>query len=138
MKNPAQVAQKWSRNLQGSTESITAGVQAVTQAPSAAAIKQQDAMLTNFTNAVTSGKWARNLGRVSLQEWQDKLLKVGVPRITAGAAAAVPKMQSFMESFLPWVDQGVNALKATPRGGLEQNITRAVTMIRHNANFKRQ
>lgn len=137
MKNPAQVAQKWSQRLQGSTEAIAQGVASVTTAPSAQAIKQQDAMLTNFTNSVTNGKWARNLGRVTLQEWQDKITKVGIPRITAGAAAAVPKMQSFMESFLPWVEQGVNALKSTPRGGLEQNIARAVTMMRHNSNYKR-
>lgn len=138
MKNAQQVAQKWSRNLQGSTDSITQGVQAVTEAPSARAIRQQDALLNNFTTAVTSGKWARNLGRVTLQDWQDRLLKVGIGRITAGAAAAVPKMESFMNQFLPYLEQGVNNLKATPRGGIEQNIQRAVSMIRWNSQFKRQ
>jgi hypothetical protein len=138
MKNPQAVAAKWSRNLQGSAESIRQGVQAVTEAPSQKAIRQQDVMVQNFTASVASGKWARNLGRVTLPEWQDKIINIGIPRITAGAAAAIPKMEGFLTQFLPYLDQGVNQLKAMPRGGLEQNIQRAVTMIRHNAAFKRQ
>lgn len=137
-KNPAQVAQKWSRNLQGAGEQIRQGVAAVTEAPSAKAIKQQDVMVANFQQAVSSGKWARNLGKVSLTDWQQAITNVGIPRITAGAAAAIPKMESFLTQFLPYLQQGVNALQQTPRGSLEQNIQRAVSMIRHSANFRRQ
>lgn len=138
MKDPQQVAQKWSRNLQSSGASIQAGVMAVTTAPSQAAIKQQDVMVQNFTQSVASGKWARNLGKVTLQDWQNAVVNVGIPRITSGAAKAQPKMADFMTQFLPYVQQGVQKLQATPRGTLDQNINRAVTMIRHNAAFVRQ
>lgn len=138
MKDPATVAKKWSTNLQASGPSITAGVMAVTEAPSAAAIKQQDVMLQNFTQAVTSGKWARALGKVTLQSWQNAITTIGIQRITSGAAKALPKMTDFMTQWLPYQEQLKQKLAATPRGSLEQNINRAVTAIRHNAAFVRQ
>jgi len=137
-KNPQQVAQKWSRNLQGAGESIRQGIDAVTEAPSVKAIRQQDVMVANFQASVASGKWARNLSKIGLAEWQDKFKTIGIPRITAGAAAAIPKMESFLTQFLPYLQQGVNALQQMPRGSLETNIQRSVAMIRHNAAFKRQ
>jgi hypothetical protein len=138
MKDPTMVAQKWSRNLQASGPSITAGVNAVTTAPSQLAIKQQDVMVQNFQAAVASGKWARNLGKVSLTDWQTAIIQVGIPRITAGAAKALPKMTDFMTQWLPYEAAGLAKLAQMPRGGLDQNIQRAVTMIRHNASFVRQ
>lgn len=138
MKDPATVAKKWSTNLQASGPSITAGVMGVTEAPSAAAIKQQDVMLQNFTQAVTSGKWARALGKVTLQSWQNAITTIGIQRITSGAAKALPKMTDFMTQWLPYQEQLKQKLAATPRGSLEQNINRAVTAIRHNAAFVRQ
>lgn len=137
MKDPAMVAKKWSTNLQASGPSITAGVNAVQTAPSQSAIKQQDVMLQNFTAAVTSGKWARNLGKVTLQDWQNAINTIGIQRITAGAAKALPKMTDFMTQWLPYQEQLKQKLQATPRGSLEQNINRAVTAIRHNAAFVR-
>jgi hypothetical protein len=137
MKDPAKVAKKWSTNLQASGPSITDGVNAVTVAPSASAIKQQDVMLQNFTTAVTSGKWAKHLGKVSLADWQTAILTIGLQRITAGAAKALPKMTDFMTQWLPYMDQLKQKLAQTPRGSLEQNINRAVTTIRHNAGFVR-
>lgn len=137
MKDPATVAQKWSRNLQASGPSITAGVNAVTVSPAQQAIKQQDVMVQNFTQSVTSGKWARNLGKTTLNDWQQAIIQVGIPRITAGAAKALPKMQDFMTQWLQYEEAGKAKLAQMPRGGLDQNIQRAVTMIRHNAAFVR-
>lgn len=137
MKDPATVAQKWSRNLQAAGPSIQAGVNAVTVSPAQQAIKQQDVMVQNFTQSVTSGKWARNLGKTTLNDWQQAIIQVGIPRITAGAAKALPKVQDFMTQWLQYEEAGKAKLAQMPRGGLDQNIQRAVTMIRHNAAFVR-
>lgn len=138
MLNSQAIAAKWRKNLAAAGPDMTAGVNAVTESPMAKAVRQQDALLSNFTEAVTSGKWARNTGRVSLETWRDRYIKVGVPRIVSGAAAGEDKMGEFMGQFIPWLEQGQRKLAAMPRGGLEQNITRAIAMIRHNAEFKRQ
>lgn len=133
MKDAATSAQRWAANLGASTEKIRQGVDAVTVAPGQAAARQKAVWLQNTTASVD--KWAAATAAVTLQNWQADMKEKGLNRIAAGATAAVPKMTAFLTAFLPWVDQGVKALPA--RGGLEQNITRMVALVRHNAQFKR-
>lgn len=129
-------AAKWASRLSGSTAEITAGVQAVKEHPGIAAARQKAVWLANVT--ASADKWARNVSRGTLQDWQDKMISKGIPRIATGAQAAIPKMTSFLNDFLPHVDAGVAALKNMPRGGIEQNINRAVAMMRHNAAYVRK
>lgn len=137
-KDPATVAQKWSKNLAGSTASITAGVQAVTVAPTQKAAANLSQYLAGVQNAVSSGKMARRLQAVSLSDWQQAMLNKGVNRVAAGATAAVPKMQAFMQKWLPYQQQLQQKLASMPRGDLQTNIQRAVTAIEFNAAFKGQ
>ena len=65
------------------------------------------------------------------------MVNVGIPRIAQGAQAKQGKMQSFMTDFLPYLQQGVSRVEGMPSVTLEDNINRAVAMIRHNAQFKR-
>ena len=137
-KDPAAVAAKWSKNLAGSTDSIRAGVQAVTQAPTAKAASRLDAYQAGVAQAVASGKMARRLNAVTLGDWQQAMLNKGVSRVAAGATAAQPKMAAFMAKWLPYQDQLKQKLASMPRGDLQTNIQRAVTAIEHNAAFKGQ
>lgn len=137
-KDPAAVAAKWSKNLAGSTDSIRAGVQAVTVAPTQRAAQRLDAYLAGVQQAVASGKMARKLNAHSLADWQQSMLNKGVNRVAAGATAAVPKMQAFLAKWLPYQDQLKQKLANMPRGDLQTNIQRAVTAIEHNAAFKGQ
>lgn len=137
MKSASDVANKWAANLAAATTSITAGVQQVTVSPTQLAAANLNGYLAGTQQAVTSGKMAASLQRVSLQDWQTAMIQKGIPRIASGAQAAKPKMASFMQQFLPYVQQGVTNLQSQPRGTLEQNIQRAVTIMQWNANFKR-
>lgn len=130
---PDQIAARWASNLAGSTQKIKDGINAVTVAPGQAAARQVDVWANNTMNA--KDKWKANVSRVSLADWQAAAAGRGVDRIGSGAQAAIPKFQSFMQQFLPHVMAGRNALPA--RGTLDQNINRAVQMMRHNASFKR-
>lgn len=137
MKNATDVANKWANNLAASTTSIQAGVQSVTTAPTALAAQAQNAYLAGVQRAVSSGKWANALQKVSLADWQQAMIQKGIPRIASGAAAAKPKFASFMQQFLPYLQQGVANLSTMPRGTLDQNIQRAVAMMQWNANFQK-
>lgn len=128
---PDQIAANWASRLAGSTQKITDGINGVTVAPGVAAARQKDVWLQNTQAA--QAKWARNVAAVSLQDWQQMTVSKGVPRIASGAQAAQPKFQSFMAKFLPYVMSGKASLP--PRGTLDQNINRAVAMMRHNAKF---
>lgn len=128
---PQQIADKWATNLSASTSSITAGVNGVTQAPGVAAAAQADYWLQRVTAA--KEKFRTNVAKVSLQQWKDAMITIGIPRVSTGAQANKQKMADFMSKFLPYLKTGVDSLP--PRGDLSMNIQRAVAMMQHNANF---
>jgi hypothetical protein len=136
MKNPQQVAQKWSQNVARSSDSIRAGVQNVTVNPAEKAAARQDAYVAGVQRAAAEGKYRRGLAKVTLQSWQEAMITKGLPRIASGASAATPKMAAFMEQWLPYVEAGKQKLASMPRGDLQQNIARMITMVEHAASFR--
>lgn len=132
-RDPNQIAQDWATKLGASTSKITAGVQSVTVAPGQAAARQKAAWVNN--TQASADKWARNTAAVPLSSWQDAMVNKGAARIGQGATAAVPKMASFMQQLLPFVDNTVASLP--PRGDLNANINRAVTFMTKMSAFKR-
>jgi hypothetical protein len=130
-KDAATSAVRWAQNLGAATPAITEGVNAVTVSPGVAAAKQADVWLANLN--ASKAKFIRNVGAVSLGDWQAAMRDKGINRIGAGATAAIPKMTAFLQAFIPHVEAGVRALP--PRGTLEQNLQRMVQMARHNATF---
>jgi len=135
-KDPVAVATKWSRNLAGATQSITDGVNSVTQAPGAKAAAQVTVWLSRLQAA--QDKWVRNTSAVTLQQWQNAMITKGIPRIASGATAAIPKMTQFMQQWLPFVDAGAQQVRAMPNATIEDGILRAVAQIRYNATFIRK
>lgn len=133
--NAQSISSKWQTRLTGSTAEIQAGIQRVTQAPGQAAVAKKQKWVNNVT--ASQEKWARNTGRVSLQDWQRAALDVGVPRIAQGAQAKVGKVEAFMNDFIPHLERGQAAVKAMPDDTFEGRVQRAVAMMRHNASFKR-
>lgn len=130
-----QAASKWQSRLSGSTAEIAQGVAGVTVAPGQSAANAADKWLANVQAA--KDKFKRNVAKVSLSDWQQKMVEVGIPRIASGATANVGKVQAFQAAFLPHLDAGVAKIKAMPNNTLEDSIARATAMIRHNATFKR-
>lgn len=130
-KDPNAAAQRWAQNLGAATSKIAEGVDAVSVAPGTMAARQRQVWAQNTMAA--QDKWARNTAAVTLGEWQTAMKEKGVQRIASGASAAVPRMAAFLTAFLPHVETGVRQLPA--RGNLDQNISRMVAMVRHNAQF---
>lgn len=129
----AQASQKWVDRMQASTQAITDGVNGVTTAPGAAAAARADFWLARVQAA--KNKYQTNVGKVTLQEWQAKMISVGIPRVAGGAVANQQKMTDFMTKFLPYLAQGQAKVKAMPKNNLTDSIARSAAMIQHNANF---
>jgi len=133
MPTAQQAAANWARGMSNATEKIRAGVQAVTESPTEKAAARADAYAQGVQRAVSEGKFQAGLRAVSTEAWKAATLNKGVTRIAGGATEAQPKFAQFMSNFLPHVQQGVQNLP--PRGTTEQNIQRAVEMMRWNSKF---
>jgi len=138
MPTPQQATNNWASGMSSSTEKMKAGINAVTESPTAAAARNSDRYLQGIQRAVSSGKWQAGLNAVSLQDWKTSMIEKGVPRVASGAAAAKPKMLAFLQQFLPYVQAGVQQINSSnPRGDLEANIQRSAAMARYNAAFRK-
>lgn len=135
MPTPQQAAANWSRGMSSSTEKWKQGVQAVQDSPTEKAANRADAYAAGVQRAVADGSYQRGLRAVSLQQWKNQTLTLGATRIAGGAAAAVPKMEAFMTNWLPFIGQVVASLP--PRGDLQTNINRAVTVMNKAAEYSK-
>ena len=129
--------EKHARRLKAAVEDVRRGIDRVTENPTEKAAAKQDKMLTNLTSAVTSGKWAAGLKRVTLEDWKRKARDIGVNRIAAGIDGAKEKVISFAEVLLPHIDRGIEKIKGMPDVTLDDNINRMTSFIRHMSELKR-
>jgi transketolase len=132
---PDQVAQKWRDRLSGATTEITQGVNNVSVSPGQLAAAQADVWVANTT--ASRDKWKARTAAVTLEEWRNKMITVGIPRVASGAQANVGKVQAFLADFLPFQDRITAQVRSMPRGTLEQNIARATQQMRLTAGYKR-
>jgi hypothetical protein len=133
---PQQFSEKLIRRQSGAIDDMRLGVENVKEAPGKRAVAKQAKMKANLMAAIDSGKWAKNLGAVTLEEWKTKMLEVGLGRVQSGIEASRSKIERFAEKFLPFLD-GVKAkIDAMPDSTLEERINKATAMMRETAKFK--
>lgn len=126
---------KWLANIGTATERMKTGANNVTVAPGQKAAAAADKWLARVTQS--KAKYQNNVGRVSLQDWKDAYINVGIPRVSQGAQAKQQKYLSAMQDFLPYLAQGVAKIDAMPKLSLADSIARATAMIQHNAAYQR-
>jgi len=118
--NPTDAANAWVTGMQGAGTKYTAGVNAVKIAPGQIAASRADLWAQQVANA--KSKFASNVAKVSLAQWQEAAANKGAQRLGSGATAAQPKFAAFMSNFLPKLSTIVSGL---PQGGTyEQNKQR--------------
>jgi len=136
MATPAQIADKWRRNLQNAQQDIQQGVEAMTQNPMDAAVASQSKMVNNWNAAINSGKWAANTQAVSLQQWRTAFITKGLPRISAGAQAAQPKVQAFHAELQPFQANLKTQIAAMPDDTITDSEQRMIAWMRGMAQFR--
>ncbi len=134
---PDEAVEKHAANLKASIPYMEAGIKRVTESPTKKAAAAQTKMLQNLTKAVNNGKWAAGLNRVTLGEWQDKMINKGLQRISIGIDEAKPKTLEFYTKFFPFLDQVKSKVDKMPSVTLQDNIQRMITQITEASKFKR-
>jgi hypothetical protein len=119
-----QATQKWATNLQNTTKPITS-----------AAIAQQNVAVSNYSQALNSGRWAAALNAVG---------DAGVKSAAAaksgnygtGVGAAKSKYQSKIGPILAYIAAGLPQLESMPSGTTAAGVARATFWIQYMAGAK--
>lgn len=127
---PQGASQKWLNNIRNSGQTVTEGVDGVSEAPGIRAAAQQDKMLRNLTEAVNSGKWADKVSSVSLSDWKNAMKQKGIPAMARGAEMAQPKVAAYLQKAYPVIGSLQAEIESMPDGSLQDSIDRSAAWIR--------
>ena len=135
---PSEFREKHARRLKAATEDMRKGIEAVTEAPTAKAAKKMDKLRTNLLKAIDSGKMAKRLNAVTLDEWKRKTIDVGIGRVSAGIDASAAKVEDFAGQLLPHIDKLKAEIDRLPDVTLDDSINRMVAFTRGMAKFEKK
>lgn len=135
MKTAQQAAQNWQNASGRATTDYVAGVQSTQKDQAQLAVAQQAALLNNFTQAVTSGRWAAGVTRRGTPYWKAQT-EAKSANYSQGYAAGANNFTSAMNKLIPAIAQGVQSLP--PRGDINQNLQRSAALAIYLHNNKGQ
>lgn len=132
---PQEAAAKWREKLSAAGPTIEAGVKRVQTSPGQLAAAQATKWMQRLRES--EAKWKERVGGVSLEQWRDPMLKVGVARVAQGAQEKEPKMVAFLGEFLPYVETVKQKVRSMPSTTPQQRIARMVANAESLRGFKR-
>lgn len=133
--SPTEAKDKHYRNTTAALEDLARGVDNVTTAPSASAIKAKTKFRQNLLASIDDGTWEKNLGAYGLAEWQNDMKTKAVERIPGGLEAAGSKVEDFFGKLFPYQDALVREVKGMSNLTLEDSIKRMTAFCRGMAKF---
>jgi hypothetical protein len=116
----AEAAAAWGTNFAASGTKYAAGIAAVTVAPGQLAAANKNLYIANVQ--AQANVWASKVAAVDLNTWKNAATTTGGARLASGAQKGAPKMQAFMQNFLPALSTVVSGLPQ--RGSFDQNLAR--------------
>lgn len=128
-----QISQKWLTNFENATTAMTQGVQAVQTAPGQKAAAAAQLWITRLQQA--QNKWATRVAAVTLAEWQQAMVNLGIPRAQQGAQQKQSNYTNFITQYMAFLQTAVPTVQAMPKGSLAQGIARATAMITASYNW---
>ena len=133
----SEFAEKWARNIAGSTEYIRRGIESVTESPGQKAARKRDKWVARMTSKEVHDRWAKGVASVPLEEWKRRAIEIGLSRIPSGASAATSKMARFGEALLAYQEQGLAKINAMPDVTLEDSRARLLEWFNHMSKFRK-
>lgn len=107
------VASKWVSRTSAAQQDYVAGVESTSKDPTALAIQNQQRLLTNFQNAVNSGKWANRLRAIGKTGWQ-AAVTAKANNFSTGVNAAQSKVTAAFQPLLQYENSLQQQVDAMP------------------------
>lgn len=130
--------QRWSDGMNAAGDKMRAGINRVQITPAAAAIAAQSKMRANWLQAVDSGKWANNLGAMTLAIWQRAMIDKGIPRIADGVRGSQTRVTNFANALLAFETNLQNQVRAMPNITPQDREARVLAWMRGMRTFDYQ
>ena len=123
MKTVAQMTAKFLRGMQQGQAAYTDGINAVTEAPSQAAINAKPLWEMRMQEAIAENRWVAGLQNVTLEQWKNAA-RNGAQKYGSAAQAATAKWSAFAQQAKPVWDEAKAAVKAMPKGTKADSLNR--------------
>lgn len=133
--DPITAGQRWVSGAQAATQKYVDNAEATTIDPTQRAIAAQNALLANFSQAVTSGRWARNLAAVGAAGWKASV-RAKAANYGTGVSAAQEKYVTAVGPLFQFMAQEQSKINAMPSGTLSDSIARMTTWATDLHNYK--
>ena len=116
--------QRWQTGAQGAQQAYTEGIQSTQKDVMGAAIAAAPAAVRNYTDAMTSGRYAAAVNASGgTANWKAMSIKKA-SNFGTGIAQGADKFQSSMSKLLPAIDGIVSSLPARQPGNVQANLQR--------------
>lgn len=132
-----EAAQRWADNLGQASQKIQQGVERVTQAPGQAAAAAGQKWQMSLQGQDVLQRFQANVGAVPLASWQQDMIQKGLPRISTGAAAAIPKMTTVFASLLRFEQTLQQQVRGMDSSSYAAREARMLAWARGMRNFKK-
>ena len=138
MTDLATTVQRWQQSTGTGQQRYSEGVQATQKDVVALAINAQQKMLTNVTQAVTSGFWARRLQARGTAGWKSQTIAKAA-NWSVGIQAGLQDYQTAMQTWLPIIQAAAASVAGMPNATFQDSLNRmtAYATALHNAKLAR-
>ena len=126
----------WTNGASAGQGKYVQGIEGTTVDPTQLAIRAQTALLSNFTQAVTSGRWANRLAAAGKAKWQtNAIAKAG--NWSTGIASGETAYATAMQTWLPRIQSAAATVRNMPSGTLAASQARSAAFMAALYNAKR-
>lgn len=134
MADLATTVARWRDSASQAQTRYTEGVQATQVDVVGRAIAAQGKLLSGFQQAVTSGRWARNLSERGTAGWKAAAVAKAA-NYSTGIAAGVDDYQRAMSTWLPIIQSAAASVQSMPNTSFQDSLNRmtAFATALHNA-----
>ena len=122
MKTAQQGSQNWAGSGGRAATAYSEGVQGYTGDWAGATTRQQAVMVNNWTQAISSGRWASGVNNTGTSGWKSATV-AKVTNYSTGFQAGAAKQAVAMGKIMNFLGSAVPALP--PRGDINANLARS-------------